>query len=103
MAKDKKEFQYNIMKSMNVSEDIIPNFVDPYYWVKYFPQLAYNSLKDLGIRFDERRSFYTTDLNPYYDSFIRWQFTKLKAGGYIKFGKRPSIFSRKDNQICADH
>ena len=24
------------------------------------------------------RSFITTDVNPYYDSFVRWQFIKLK-------------------------
>ena len=27
----------------------------------------------------------------------------LKRKNAIKFGKRPSIFSPKDNQICADH
>lgn len=37
---------------------------------------------------DWRRSFITTDANPYYDSFIRWQFTKLKERNKIKFGKR---------------
>lgn len=52
---------------------------------------------------DHRRSFITTSKNPYYNSFIEWQFTKLKAKNAIKFGKRPSIFAPKDNQMCADH
>jgi leucyl-tRNA synthetase len=26
---------------------------------------------------DWRRSFITTDMNPYYDSFVRWQFWTL--------------------------
>ena len=37
---------------------------------------------------DWRRSFITTDANPYYDSFVRWHFTKLKERNKIKFGKR---------------
>ena len=42
-------------------------------------------------------------MNPFYDSFIKWQFRKLKENGFLKFGKRPSIFSPKDKQMCADH
>jgi len=52
---------------------------------------------------DWRRSFITTDANPYYDAFIRWQFNKLKAANKIKYGKRHSIFSRIEGQPCADH
>ena len=37
---------------------------------------------------DWRRSFVTTDVNPYYDSFVRWQFLTLKERNKIKFGKR---------------
>lgn len=42
-------------------------------------------------------------MNPYYNSFIEWQFTLLKEKGFIKFGKRPSVYCIKDKQICADH
>ena len=28
---------------------------------------------------DWRRSFITTDANPFYDSFVRWQFLTLKV------------------------
>ena len=41
---------------------------------------------------DWRRSFITTDVNPYYDSFVRWQFDTLKERGKIKFGKRSENF-----------
>lgn len=37
---------------------------------------------------DWRRSFITTDVNPFYDSFVRWQFLTLKERKKIKFGKR---------------
>jgi len=30
----------------------------------------------------------TTDANPYYDAFVRWQMNRLKELNKIKFGKR---------------
>ena len=38
-----------------------------------------------------------------YDGFVRWQFRKLRSLEKVKFGKRLSIFSPRDQQICADH
>ncbi len=52
---------------------------------------------------DWRRSFITTDVNPYYDSFVRWQFLRLRDAHKIDFGKRYTIYSPKDNQPCMDH
>lgn len=57
----------------------------------------------MGNRIDWRRSFVTTDLNPYYDSFVRWQMNKLHALGKVKFGERYTIYSPKDGQPCMDH
>lgn len=45
----------------------------------------------------------TTDANPFYDSFVRWQMNRLKELGKIKFGKRYTIYSPKDMQACMDH
>lgn len=56
-----------------------------------------------GSRIDWRRSFITTDANPYYDAFVRWQVNKLYALGKIKFGERYTIYSPKDGQPCMDH
>jgi leucyl-tRNA synthetase len=42
-------------------------------------------------------------VNPYYDSFIRWQFNILKNKDKVKFGKRYTIYSELDKQPCADH
>lgn len=48
-------------------------------------------------------SFITTDVNPFYDSFVRWQFhTLLKAGKVVK-DKRYAVYSPLDGQPCADH
>ncbi len=42
-------------------------------------------------------------MNPFYDSFVRWQFhTLLKAGKVVK-DKRYAVFSPIDGQPCADH
>lgn len=88
---------------MGISKEEIPNFTDPYYWIRYFPPFGKTDLIRLGSSVDWRRTFITTDANPYYNSFIEWHMAKLKDGGFIKFGKRPSIFSALDDQMCADH
>jgi leucyl-tRNA synthetase len=45
----------------------------------------------------------TTDANPYYDSFVRWQMNKLYKMQKVKFGERYTIYSPKDGQPCMDH
>lgn len=42
----------------------------------------------LGAGVDWRRSFITTARNPYYDSFIRWQFEVLRRQGRIEKATR---------------
>lgn len=54
----------------------------------------------MGIRVDWRRSMITTDVNPFYDSFVRWQFIRLKEKNRIKFGKR--YFGEIFNSIVVD-
>lgn len=47
-----------------------------------------SDMKKMGAGVDWRRSFITTDVNPYYDSFVRWQFETLKEKGKVQFGNR---------------
>lgn len=82
--------------------DVMP-FTDPVHWIKTFPKLCISSLKTFGANIDWRRSFVTTDINKYYDSFVRWQFFNLKELGYLSFGKRHSIYCPLDKQMCLDH
>lgn len=50
---------------------------------------------------DWRRSFLTTDVNPYYDSFVRWQFIRLKERNKPMFGKRSvQSFKCKNGKIA---
>ncbi|GAA5999875.1 hypothetical protein JCM5350_001327 [Sporobolomyces pararoseus] len=97
------QYQFQIMESIGVPREEIKKFADPYHWLKYFPPIAQEDLNTLGSRIDWRRSFITTPANPYYDAFVRWQMNKLHGLGYIKFGKRNTIFSPKDGQPCMDH
>ncbi|KAA1070699.1 cytosolic leucyl tRNA synthetase [Puccinia graminis f. sp. tritici] len=97
------QYQFQIMESIGVSRTDIPKFADPQYWLQYFPPIAKNDLNAFGARVDWRRSFITTDINPYYDAFVRWQMNRLKEKGYVKFGERYTIYSPKDGQPCMDH
>nr|XP_055036210.1 leucine--tRNA ligase, cytoplasmic-like [Misgurnus anguillicaudatus] len=97
------KFQWDIMRSLGLSDDEIVKFADAEHWLDYFPPLAVDDLKKMGLKVDWRRSFITTDVNPFYDSFVRWQFVTLKERNKIKFGKRYTIYSPKDGQPCMDH
>ncbi|KAK1295493.1 hypothetical protein QJS10_CPA16g00236 [Acorus calamus] len=97
------KFQWEIMRSFGLSDEEIVKFKDPYHWLSYFPPLAMEDLKVFGLGCDWRRSFITTDMNPYYDSFVKWQMRKLRGMGKIVKDVRYAIFSPLDGQPCADH
>lgn len=97
------KYQWNIMKLLGIPEEDIPKFADANHWLGHFPALGMADLKLLGVKVDWRRSFITTPVNPYYDSFVRWQFTHLKEMGKVLFGNRPTIFAPRDGQPCMDH
>lgn len=97
------KYQFQIMLALGIPIEEIHKFSDPQYWLQYFPPLWKRDLNDLGCRVDWRRSFVTTDANPYYDAFVRWQVNRLKEMGKIKFGKRYTVYSPKDGQACMDH
>ncbi|CAF2869864.1 unnamed protein product [Rotaria sp. Silwood2] len=99
-----EKYQWQIMRSLGIEDDDeIRRFADPQYWISYFPPHVKQDLEMMGLKVDWRRSFVTTDINPFYDSFVRWQFHHLKQGGKIQFGKRYTIYSPKDGQPCMDH
>lgn len=101
--KGRGKYQFEIMLQLGIPREEIIKFADAKYWLTYFPPLCESDCTSLGARIDWRRSFVTTDANPYYDAFIRWQMNKLKAAGKIKFGERYTIYSEKDGQACMDH
>ncbi|RDB19653.1 putative leucine--tRNA ligase, cytoplasmic [Hypsizygus marmoreus] len=96
-------YQFQIMESIGVPRAEIKKFAEPQHWLTYFPPIAIADNNSFGSRIDWRRSFLTTDANPYYDAFVRWQVNKLYKLGKIKFGERYTVYSPKDGQPCMDH
>ena len=95
--------QGDILKSCGVPEEELSSFTAPEHWLHYFPPRGKADLQAFGLGVDWRRSFITTDANPFYDSFIRWHFNTLRKRDVIAFGKRPTIYSPLDGQACMDH
>ncbi|KAF8235841.1 leucyl-tRNA synthetase [Tricholoma matsutake] len=96
-------YQFQIMESIGVPRADIKKFADPLHWLTVFPPIAMADHHAFGSRIDWRRTFLTTEANPYYDAFVRWQVNKLHRLGKIKFGERYTIYSPKDGQPCMDH
>lgn len=103
LKEDLEGVQAQILLSSGISQSDIIKFTDPNHWIKVFPQMSIDTLKKLGLYVDWRRSFVTTEINPFYDSFVKWQFNKLKERNHLEYGLRPAIFSVKDGQTCMDH
>ncbi|EGP91376.1 unnamed protein product [Zymoseptoria tritici ST99CH_1A5] len=97
------KYQFQIMLAQGIPIEEIHKFAEPQHWLQYFPPLWKRDLDNMGCRVDWRRSMVTTDANPYYDAFVRWQVNRLKELGKIKFGKRYTVYSPKDGQACMDH
>ncbi|XP_063236573.1 leucine--tRNA ligase, cytoplasmic [Bacillus rossius redtenbacheri] len=97
------KYQWEIMRSLGLSDDEIRKFASPHHWLEYFPPLAMKDLRSIGLHVDWRRTFLTTDVNPFFDQFVRWQFLRLKERGKVMYGKRYTVFSPRDNQPCMDH
>ncbi|KRH92888.1 Leucyl-tRNA synthetase, partial [Pseudoloma neurophilia] len=94
---DKKQIE--LMNSIGIT-DIEP-FKNPYYWLEYFSPLAQDHLIKFHSYINWNHSFITTEYNPFYDSFVKWQFDKLK--NFISYGKKETIYCTKTNQPCLDH
>jgi len=99
----KKKYQWQIMYDFGLQDEQIGEFCDAQKWLEYFPPECMEHLKRFGLKADFRRSFITTDKNPYFDRFIAWQFAKLLQHDKLFFGNRPSVFSERTMQVCADH
>ncbi|XP_065886463.1 leucine--tRNA ligase, cytoplasmic-like isoform X2 [Dysidea avara] len=97
------KYQWNIMKMMDFKDEEIKMFANIKYWLEYFPPAAMSDLRAIGVKVDWRRSFITTDVNPYFDSFVRWHFETLRKHNKVKFGKKHTIYCIKDGQPCMDH
>ncbi|KAI3422504.1 Leucine--tRNA ligase, cytoplasmic [Globodera pallida] len=97
------KYQWQIMRSLGIDDEEIAKFSKAEHWLTYFPPKCMADLRKMGLSVDWRRAFITTEANAYFDSFVRWQFRKLRAANLIEFGKRYTVYSPKDGQPCMDH
>lgn len=97
------DYQFQIMQMLKIPTKDIAKFADESHWLEYFPPLCEADCTAFGARIDWRRSMITTDANPYYDAFVRWQMNKLHDLQKVKFGLRYTVYSPKDGQPCMDH
>ncbi|MGH2669714.1 MAG: class I tRNA ligase family protein, partial [bacterium] len=102
-VRENEPSQVKQLIDQGIPPEDVPKFADPLKWVEFFPQQWRRDVDRLGLAVDWRRQFHTTDLNPHYDSFIRWQFRKLKELGYVRKGRHPVIWCPKDHAVVADH
>ncbi|KAG9145213.1 hypothetical protein Leryth_008994 [Lithospermum erythrorhizon] len=97
------KYQWEIMQSYGLTDAEIAEFQNPYHWLIPFFPLPGREDGRLLIGMRLRRIFITTDMNKYFDSFVRWQMRKLKSSGKIVKDLRYAIYSPLDGQPCADH
>ena len=101
--KGKGATQWDIMRMSEIPAEEISAFADSRHWLNYFPPLAQRDLTAMGCGVDWRRSFITTDVNPFYDMFVRWQFNTLRKQAKVVKATRYAVYSPIDGQPCADH
>src|SRR5947208_1795756 len=92
----KKKYQFEVMISMGIPKQDIHVFSEARNWLDTFSGLWKSHMDAFGCSVDWRRSFITTDANPYYDSFVKWQVSRLKELGKIQYGSRYTVYSPLD-------
>jgi len=100
---ENEEKQIQTLKLMGFKDEEIPAFKEPVHWIKTFSKAAEQDLRNYGLAIDWRRSFITTDLNPRYSKFIKWQFNTLKKKGLVNKGEHPVVWCPKENVPVGDH
>ncbi len=100
---ENEEKQISTLKLMGFTDEQIPAFKEPIHWIKTFSKEAEKDLIKYGTSIDWRRSFITTDLNPRYDKFIKWQFNTLRKKGLVAQGSHPVVWCPKEDTPVGDH
>ncbi len=70
-----------------VPEDVVARLTDPLEMARYFHEVSKASFREMGYSIDWRREFTTVD--PEFQAFIRWQFSKLREKGLLVRGTHP--------------
>ena len=92
-----------ILALSGVPEEEFERFGDPKYWIDYFMGWWIRDLKKAVNSIDWLSTFHTSDFNPAYDKFIRWQYRKLRELGLIEKGTHPVVWCPHEEIPIADH
>jgi len=84
-----------------VPKDIAVKLSKPIDLAQYFHHISKDSMKKLGLGIDWRREFTTID--PYFSSFIRWQFEVLREKRYLTRGTYPVGWCPKHGMPVGGH
>ena len=95
--------QLRALEQMGITGKLAASLAEPQAWFEHFPERFQEDLQALGLAVDWRRSFITTDQNPAYDTFIRWQFNRLREGDYLRKGSFPVVWCPERETVVGDH
>ncbi|MCJ7423951.1 leucine--tRNA ligase [Candidatus Bathyarchaeota archaeon] len=101
VAKGDKEFIRSLREIDGVPEEELNKFVDPLYMAAYYTNEGRLVTKRMGFSVDWRREFNT--VMPTYQKFIEWQYTNLRALGYVTKGTHPVVWCTKCKSPTGDH
>lgn len=84
-----------------IPKETAESLTDPTKLVTYFSKEIEEGMGEMGYSIDWRRKFYSFD--PKFNSFIRWQFRKLKELGYLIKGEYPIAWCPLDKNAVSAH
>ncbi len=79
---------------------LIETFTNPQNIANFFSQTIEEALDSVGMSITYERQFTTGE--PLYNSFIQWQYEKLKDNGLLKQGKYPILYSAQDENAVGE-
>jgi len=87
-------------KDTKKQDELIETFKNPENIANFFSQTIEESLDSVGMSITYERQFTTGE--PLYNSFIQWQYEKLKENGLLKQGKYPILYSAADENAVGE-
>ncbi len=94
------EFIKALTEIDGVPREELQKFVDPVYMASYYTNESRETAKRIGFSIDWRREFHT--VMPTFQSFIRWQYERLREKGYVVKGTHPVVWCPHDESPTGD-
>jgi len=94
------EFVKALREIDGVPEKELQKFADPVYMASYYTNESRETARKIGFSIDWRREFHT--VMPTFQSFIRWQYERLREKGYVIKGTHPVVWCPHDESPTGD-